>query len=89
MSVSLHVGQVWRTAGPYGWVRVESLMFPGSPDYDGGAPGVSVRERTHRGQWRDCRWFIPAASEAEAVERLSRGSYLREPVATAAAGGEP
>jgi hypothetical protein len=76
----LFVGQVWRTAGAYGWQRVEAVLLPGSPEYDGGLPGVVVRERFHTGRW-GMTWFIPAADEAAALKKLATNGYQRRPEA--------
>lgn len=42
--MKLKVGQIWRKLGPYGWVRIEMLLYPGYPEYDGGLQGIVVRE---------------------------------------------
>lgn len=40
--VPLSAGQVWRKSGPIGALKIEGLLYPGQPDYDGGLQGVSV-----------------------------------------------
>ena len=35
-------GQVWRKEGPYGWLRVERIVAPNYPEYDGGLPGATI-----------------------------------------------
>lgn len=39
----IKVGQVWRKQGPYGWLKIERILAPGHPDYDGGLPGCVAR----------------------------------------------
>ena len=39
----IKVGQVWRKQGPYGWCRIEKILDPRYPDYDGGLPGCVAR----------------------------------------------
>jgi len=41
--MELKVGQVWRKQGPYGWLKIEQILAPGCPEYDGGLPGCVAR----------------------------------------------
>ena len=41
--MKLKEGQIWRKQGPYDWIRIERIIMPGYPDYDGGLPGMVVR----------------------------------------------
>ena len=34
--------QVWRKEGPYDWLRVERIVAPNYPDYDGGLSGATI-----------------------------------------------
>jgi len=36
-------GQIWRKEGPYDWLRIERIIAPGYPNYDGGLAGVVVK----------------------------------------------
>jgi len=65
---SVKPGAVWRKDGPCDWLRVERLMLPGEPGYDGGLAGVSVKPgRSVGGKFRASRgpsWFVPARSRS-------------------------
>jgi len=54
----LHKGDIFRKDGPIGAYKIERIMLPGYPEYDGGVPGVSVRLSTRRG-WRRDGLFLP------------------------------
>lgn len=54
------VGQVWRKCGPVDALRIERILLPGYPRYDGGAPGISVRQSTVGSSgiyWSKKTWF--------------------------------
>jgi hypothetical protein len=87
VNVELSVGQVWRTEGMFGWERVERVVLPGWPDFDGGMPGIVVRERSPRGRWTQQTWFIPARSEEDAIRHLTVGGYRRFPAVKAPPSG--
>ena len=38
----IKVDQVWRKEGPHDWLRVEKIIAPGHPDYDGGLAGATI-----------------------------------------------
>ena len=76
MSERLERGQVWRTRGPCGWIRIESVVLPGRPEYDGGAPGVQYRSRSREGKWGQS-WFMVARDEAHALEQVTSHTYRR------------
>jgi len=41
--MKIEVGQIWRKQGPYGWLKIERILAPGYPDYDGGLSGCVAR----------------------------------------------
>ena len=63
------IGDRWKRNGPVGDTRVQRVMLPGAPNYDGGAPGVSVRIRQFDGSWKD--YFVLAASADDFAQRMS------------------
>ena len=74
----LHVGQVWRKAGPFDWFRIVSFQLPDNPDYDGGLPGVLVQQRTWSGRYKKQTWFYPATSESDFIDRYIKNSCYYE-----------
>lgn len=70
-------GQVWRKAGPVGAVEILRVMLPGEPEYDGGAPGISVRT-TQLGarsvSWGRKTWFWPG-TERQLMQKLKNDGY--------------
>lgn len=56
----IQVGQVWRKCGPLDAIKIVRVMLPGHPDYDGGAPGISVKNTSVSGCnviWERKTWF--------------------------------
>lgn len=77
--VRLEVGQVWRKAGPYDWLRVTDIMLPGSPKDDSGLPGVSFDAlgRNGRGK-KDMGWFVPGRDQETIINWLrNTGRFLQ------------
>ncbi|MDH0609858.1 hypothetical protein N5D28_13325 [Stutzerimonas stutzeri] len=72
----LAVGQVWRKMGPIDALRIERVMLPGNPQYDGGAPGISVRRTvySHRVKWSKDTGFWGGSQEM-LHKRLEEGGY--------------
>lgn len=67
-------GQVWRKSGPCDALKVERVMLPGTPDDDGGAPGIVCRfSKIARGRivWGQ-RFFRLARSEAELLAEMKK-----------------
>lgn len=79
MAVRVEVGQVWRSGGPCGWVRVEAIELPDHPGYDGGAPGIVVRYRECDGRWGNTMFWL-ARDDAHALHLLQSHNYPRTPV---------
>jgi len=40
--LKIEEGQVWRKQGPYDWVKIERIVDPDYPEYDGGLPGATI-----------------------------------------------
>jgi len=59
------VGNIYRKAGPCGWVEIVRVQMPGHENYDGGFPGCSVQFSTGKGRFERRTWFCPAANDAE------------------------
>jgi len=76
--VSLREGQVWRKSGPFDWLRVKTIMFPGTPGDDGGLPGVSFDALGKNGKGiSGLGWFVPAENEEPVLKWLENtGRYL-------------
>ena len=72
----LERGQIWRTKGRYGWIRIEHVMLPGRPEYDGGLPGISYETRDPTGRWGG-GWFAPASGEKDALRIVRQANYRR------------
>lgn len=72
----LAVGQVWRKMGPIDALRIERVMLPGNPQYDGGAPGISVRRTvySHRVKWAKDTAFMGGLEE-DLHHRLQMSGY--------------
>ena len=78
--MKLEVGQIWRKHGPADWLRIEQIQMDGHPDYDGGAPGVSVSVRTWKGRWKNQRWFYLANTYKQFIQQMKDSfRYLEEP----------
>ena len=43
INMEMQVGQVWRKHGPHGWLKIEKILDPRYPEYDGGLPGCVAR----------------------------------------------
>lgn len=80
MSERVKRGQVWGTPGPYGWVRVEAVLLPGHEEYDGGAPGIVIRDRSPKGRWTNRTWFVIACDDEAALKHLRSHNYNRTPI---------
>lgn len=71
--MSLTKGQVFRKNGPCDWMRVERVLIPGHPEYDGALPGVSVRRSDSGGRgWKKRGWFVPAANDQDFIDHMHR-----------------
>ena len=70
-------GDVWRKAGPCDWVKGVRVQMPDHPNYDGGAPGCSVRFSTGFGGWKRRTWFYMAANEADFERRMREDNRTR------------
>lgn len=85
--MNIYPGQVWRKRGPCGWLRVEQVLIPGEPGYDGGLPGVWVTFGTYRGAFPRLRQeFLAASSCAAFVTDMA--NHSRYPLDKARACGE-
>ena len=40
--IKIEAGQVWRKDGAYDWLKVERIVDPEYPNYDGGCAGVII-----------------------------------------------
>lgn len=85
----LEPGQVWRKHGPVGALKIERILLPGFPDYDGASPGVSCRHskigRYGRIVWERGTWFHPAGSQEDFWQQMKvshRAPVIEEEVVT-------
>ncbi len=67
----LETGDVWRHAGPCGWIRIVHVTMPGYPD-EQGMPGFSFIETIFSGRWsRQKRgWFAVCRSTADFLKHM-------------------
>ena len=70
-------GEVWRKSGPCGWIKIVRVQMPDHPNYDGGAPGCSVRFSTGRGGWKRRTWFVLAANEQDFDRQMRADNRTR------------
>jgi hypothetical protein len=64
-------GDIWKKAGPCDAVKVVRVRMPDCPDYDGGAPGCSVRFSDTLGRWKPKTWFYPAANSSDFARKMA------------------
>lgn len=77
-AVPLNKDQVWRKAGPVDALKIIRVMFPGHPEHDGAAQGISVRPTViatgGRVTWSRKTWF-KLGNEAQVHEFLRANGY--------------
>ena len=80
MIMEIKVGQVWRKLGPYGWWKIERIVAPGYPRYDGGLPGVSITAYPPQlnGIWLrgGKQYFISDGPDHTWQEQIQHNRYL-------------
>jgi len=72
VAAPIKAGQVWRKSGPCDALKIEKVMLRGTPDDDGGLPGIVCRfSRLARGRivWGQT-FFRAARTEADLLEDL-------------------
>lgn len=76
----LKEGQIWRKQGPYDWIKIERILMPGYPDYDGGLPGIVVRHFPPQLKGIQLRGgktgFYADTSSMTAEEQITMNRYL-------------
>lgn len=79
--MSITKGQVFRKDGPRDWMRVERVLIPEHPEYDGALPGVSVRRSDSGGRgWQKQGWFVPACTDQQFLDKMTGDCrYLESP----------
>jgi len=70
-------GDVWRKAGPCGWVKVLRVQMPHNKNYDGGAKGCSVKFTNINGNWERKSFFILANDSADFERQMIDGFRRR------------
>lgn len=75
-TMEFEAGQIWRKDGPVGWERIEEVLTPDNPYYDGGAPGIIVTSFNNQVKNQEIKKFFYALKDVDGIKRYR---HLAEP----------